>query len=141
MPKYLNDNGTEYLVQKIQEEILGHTPPPLEYDVKNCGGINLPANTRTLVGSFAVGSTGLYIFGAIFEITISSANIQAVALIRATTQGSWLARGDCNGGGGLCTVGIAYIDEPETGIDFVAQTTQATTTSSTSKMWYVKLSD
>ena len=117
------------------------SPPPLEYDIKSCNGINISANTQTLIGSFTVGSTGLYIFGAMFEITVSNANIQAVALIKATAQASWFARGDCDGGGGLCIVGIAHIDEPETGIDFMAQTTQATTTSSVTKMWYVKLSD
>lgn len=41
----------------------------------------------------------------------------------------------------MCPIGIAYINEPETGIDFFAQTTQATTTSGVTKMWYVKLSD
>ena len=136
-PKYLNDNGTEYLVQKIQKEI----SPPLDYDIKNCGGISVPANTSTLIDSFTVGSTGLYIFGANFLITISSENIDMVALIKATGQGSFTVRGNANGGGGLCPVGIAYINEPETGIDLIAQTNQAVTTSNTSKMWYVKLSD
>ena len=41
----------------------------------------------------------------------------------------------------MCPIGIAYINEPETGIDFFAQTNQATTTSSVTKMWYVRLSD
>lgn len=101
----------------------------------------MPANTSTTIGSFTVGSTGLYIFGANFSITISSGSIDMVALIRATGQGSFTVRGNASGGGGLCPVGIAYINEPETGIDFIAQTSQAVTTSSTSKMWYVKLSD
>lgn len=88
-----------------------------------------------------VGSTGLYIFGANFLTTVSNENINIVALIRAIGQASFTVRGDSNGGGGLCPVGIAYIDDPEAGIDFIAQTSQATTTSGTSKMWYVKLSD
>ena len=101
----------------------------------------MPANTQTLIGSFTVGSTGLYIFGAIFEITVSNANIQAVAIVKATAQASWGVRGNCSGGGGLCPVGIAHIDEPETGIDFIAQVTQAAITSGATKMWYVRLSD
>lgn len=88
-----------------------------------------------------VGSTGLYIFGANFLTTVSNENIDIVALIRAIGQGSFTVRGNSNGGGGLCPVGIAYIDGPETGIDFIVQTSQAVTTSNTSKMWYVKLSD
>lgn len=101
----------------------------------------MPANTSTIIGSFTIGTTGLYIFGAVFEITVSSANIQIVALMTPTGQASWAVRGSGAGGGGLCPVGIAYIDEPETRIDFRAQTSQAVTTSGMTKMWYVKLSD
>ena len=109
--------------------------------MKSCSGINISANTRTLIGSFTVGSTGLYIFGGNFEITVSNPNIGATVSIQATGRSNWVVRGTCMGGGGMCPIGIAYIDEPETGIDFFAQTNQATISSSVSKMWYVKLSD
>lgn len=84
----------------------------------------------------------MYIFGANFLTTVSNESIDIVALVRAIGQGSsFTVRGNSNGGGGLCPVGIAYIDGPVTGIEFIAQTSQAVTTSNTSKMWYVKLSD